>query len=338
MDVIRPKGKSSPTKLGRIKTATTTSEKNAISMNLSIVIPLLNECESLSPLYQSIASVLDPLGHSYEIVFVDDGSTDGSFDVIRSLKETYGARVRALRFNRNYGKAAALSVGIAEAVGEVIVTMDADLQDDPTAIPGMLALLDQGWDLVSGWKKKRYDPLAFTLPSKLWNMTTSLIAGVKLHDFNCGLKAYRASVAKGLDIYGERHRYLPVLAHWDGYKVTETIVPHHARKFGKSKYGFSKFFKGIFDLLTILFLRKYLKNPLHFFGLLGILFGFAGVAILGYFGIEWIVTRSMHIRPLMLMAIGAVIMGIQFVSIGLIGEMITHSAPKNTYSIRESLK
>jgi glycosyltransferase involved in cell wall biosynthesis len=311
--------------------------KNRNLMKLSIVIPLFNEHESLAPLAQSIATVLDPLGHSYEMIFVDDGSRDGSFDVIRSLKETYGERIRAFSFNRNHGKAAALSVGIGEAHGDVIITMDADLQDDPEAIPGMLALLDQGWDLVSGWKKKRYDPLAFTLPSKLWNAATSLIAGVKLHDFNCGFKAYRASVAKGLDIYGERHRYLPVLAHWDGYRVTETVVPHHPRKFGKSKYGFSKFFKGIFDLLTILFLRKYLKNPLHFFGLLGILFGFAGAAVLGYFVVEWIVTRSMHIRPLMLMGGGAVIMGIQFVSIGLIGEMITHSAPKNEYSIRETL-
>jgi glycosyltransferase involved in cell wall biosynthesis len=307
-------------------------------MKLSIVIPLFNEHESLTPLAQSIEAALEPLKHAYEIIFVDDGSTDGSFDVIRSLKETYGKKVRAVRFCRNYGKAAALSIGIAEATGDVIVTMDADLQDDPAVIPEMLAMLDKGYDLVSGWKKKRYDPLVYTLPSKLWNAATSFIAGVRLHDFNCGLKAYRAETAKGLDIYGERHRYLPVLAHWDGYKVTETVVPHHPRKFGKSKYGFSKFFKGMFDLLTILFLRKYLKNPLHFFGALGLLFGLGGGAILFYFIVEWIVTHTMHLRPLMLMGGGAVIMGIQFISIGLVGEMITHNAPKNTYAIRETLK
>jgi glycosyltransferase involved in cell wall biosynthesis len=307
------------------------------NMKLSIVIPLLNEHESIVPLYESIVKILDPLGHSYEIVFVDDGSRDGSFEVIKKLRESHGNKVRAVRFARNYGKAAALAVGIAEAAGEVIITMDADLQDDPAAIPGMLALLDEGWDLVSGWKKKRYDPLVFTLPSKIWNTVTSMIAGVQLHDFNCGFKAYAGPVAKSLEIYGERHRYLPVLAHWDGYKVTEMVVPHHARKFGKSKYGVSKFFKGIFDLLTLLFLRKYMKNPLHFFGILGALVGLAGFAVLGYFAVLWGITHELHIRPLMLGAMGAVIMGIQFVSIGLVGEMITNSAPRNTYTVRESL-
>lgn len=306
-------------------------------MNLSIVVPLLNENESLTPLYESIAGVLDPLGHPYEIVFVDDGSRDGSFDVIKKLRDAHGEKVRAVRFARNYGKAAALAVGIAGAKGDVIITMDADLQDDPAAIPGMLKLLDEGWDLVSGWKKKRYDPLVFTLPSKIWNAVTSLIAGVKLHDFNCGFKAYAGPVAKSLEIYGERHRYLPVLAHWDGYRVTEMVVPHHARKFGKSKYGFSKFFKGIFDLLTLLFLRKYMKNPLHFFGVLGGVISLAGFGVLGYFAVLWGITRELHIRPLMLGAIGAVIMGIQFISIGLVGEMITNSAPRNTYTVRESL-
>lgn len=307
-------------------------------MKLSIVIPLFNEHESLTPLCESIASVLNRAGYSYEIVFVDDGSKDGSFDVIKKLKTTYGDKIRAIRFTRNYGKAAALAVGIAAAAGEVIITMDADLQDDPAAIPAMLAKLDEGWDVVSGWKKKRYDPLVFTLPSKIWNAVTSVIAGIRLHDFNCGFKAYAGPVAKSLEIYGERHRYLPVLAHWDGYRVTEIVVPHHARKFGKSKYGFSKFFKGIFDLLTLLFLRKYMKNPLHFFGILGGLVSLAGFAILGYFAVLWGITHELHIRPLMLGAIGAVIMGIQFISIGLVGEMITHSAPRNTYTIRESIQ
>ena len=251
---------------------------------LSVVIPLFNEHESLTPLCESIASVLDPLSIAWEIIFVDDGSRDGSWEIIKKLREMHGEKIRARRFTRNYGKAAALAVGIAAATGEVIVTMDADLQDDPAAIPGMLALLNEGWDLVSGWKKKRYDPLVFTLPSKIWNAVTSFIAGVRLHDFNCGFKAYAGPVAKSLEIYGERHRYLPVLAHWDGYKVTEMVVPHHARKFGKSKYGFSKFFKGIFDLLTLLFLRKYMKNPLHFFGILGGFVCCAGFAVLSCAG------------------------------------------------------
>lgn len=305
-------------------------------MKLSIVIPLLNEQESLAPLVASIHTALGPLGHDFEIVFVDDGSTDGSFNAIRDLRKTYGPKVRAVRFCRNYGKAAALAVGIARAQGDIIITMDADLQDDPAAIPGMLAKLDEGYDLVSGWKKVRHDPLTFTLPSRLWNWVTSIIAGVKLHDFNCGLKAYRSAAAKGLEIYGERHRYLPVLAHWDGWRVTEVPVTHHERKFGRSKYGFSKFFKGFLDLLTLLFLRKYLRTPLHFFGLIGFIFMVAGGGVLGYFGVEWIMTRTMHIRPLTLLSVAAVIMGIQFLSFGFLAEMLTHVSPRTHYNIRET--
>jgi|WetSurMetagenome_2_1015567.scaffolds.fasta_scaffold00022_16 glycosyltransferase involved in cell wall biosynthesis len=306
-------------------------------MKLSVVIPLLNENESLAPLMEAVDASLGGAGIAYEAVFVDDGSTDGSFETLSALAGRYPDRVRAVRFARNYGKAAALATGIERAHGDVIVTMDADLQDDPAAIPDMLALLDKGYDVVSGWKKKRYDPITKTLPSKLWNFTTSLLAGVRLHDFNCGFKAYRAAAAKSLDIYGERHRYLPVLAAWNGYRVTEMAVPHHPRKFGKSKYGFGRGLKGIFDLLTLLFLRKYMKNPLHFFGLVGLVFALLGTAVLAYFGIEWIITRQMHIRPLVLLSTVAIIMGIQFISIGLIGEMITHSAPKNTYQIKESI-
>jgi glycosyltransferase involved in cell wall biosynthesis len=307
-------------------------------MRLSIVVPLLNEKESVPLLMEAITGALDGKGISYEVVFVDDGSTDGSFQALKALYEKYAPRVRIFRFSRNYGKSAALSVGIEKAKGESIVTMDADLQDDPAVIPEMLAKIDDGWDLVSGWKKKRYDPFVYTAPSKLWNACMSFITGVRLHDLNCGFKAYRAEVAKGLDIYGERHRYLPALAHWDGYAVTEMPVPHHPRKFGKSKYGFSKFFKGTFDLLTILFLRKYLKNPMHFFGMIGILLALAGCAVLAYFGVEWLVTRHMHLRPLVLLSIGAVIMGIQFVSIGLIGELITNVTHHDTYTIRETLE
>jgi glycosyltransferase involved in cell wall biosynthesis len=306
-------------------------------MELSIVVPLLNEKENLTPLMAAIAAALDGRSLSYEVIFIDDGSTDGSFETLRDLHGKYPGRIRACRFSRNNGKSAALSVGIGKAVGEVIVTMDADLQDDPVAIPEMLRLLDEGWDLVSGWKKKRHDPITFTFPSKIWNACMSIITGVKLHDLNCGFKAYRAVVAKSLDIYGERHRYLPALAHWDGYRVTETPVTHHPRQFGKSKYGFSKFYKGIFDLLTILFLRKYMKNPMHFFGMLGIIFALLGGGVLVYFGVEWIVTRHMHLRPLVILALGAIIMGIQFISIGLIGELLTNMMHKDEYPIREEI-
>jgi glycosyltransferase involved in cell wall biosynthesis len=307
-------------------------------MKLSIVIPLLNEQESLLPLVASIAATLGPLGHDYEIIFIDDGSTDGSFGAIRDLGKTCGQKVRAIRFSRNYGKAAALSVGIAAATGEIIITMDADLQDDPAAIPELLKKIDEGYDVVSGWKKVRHDPLSFTIPSRLWNWATSIVAGVKLHDFNCGLKAYRSAAAKSLEIYGERHRYLPVLAHWDGWRVAEIPVTHHERKFGRSKYGFSKFFKGFLDLLTLLFLRKYLRTPLHFFGLIGFIFMVAGGGVLGYFGVEWLVTRTMHIRPLTLLSVAAVIMGIQFLSFGFLAEMLTHVSPRIAYNVRETIE
>jgi glycosyltransferase involved in cell wall biosynthesis len=307
-------------------------------MKLSIVIPLFNEQESLAPLAASIAAALDPLGHQYEMIFVDDGSTDGSFATIRDLKASYGAKVRAFRFNRNYGKAAALSVGIGRAQGDIIVTLDADLQDDPTAVPALLKKIDEGYDLVSGWKKIRYDPVSFTIPSRIWNWATSLVTGVRLHDFNCGLKAYRAAAAKNLEIYGERHRYLPVLAHWDGWRVAEIPVTHHKRRFGRSKYGFSKFVRGFLDLLTLLFLRRYLRSPLHFFGLVGMLLMAAGAVVLGYFGIQWIVTGAMHIRPLTLLSLGAVIVGIQFLSFGFLAEMLAHVSPLPRYHIRETVE
>ena len=306
-------------------------------MKLSIVIPLKNERESLVPLVDAIVKAAGTLGLEYELVFIDDGSTDGSFEVIRSLKAP-GARIRAYRFSRNYGKSAALAIGIARAEGDRIVTMDADLQDDPAAIPELLKKLDDGYDLVSGWKKIRHDPVSFTVPSRIWNRATSLIAGVRLHDFNCGLKAYRAATAKSLEIYGERHRYLPVLAHWDGWRVTEIPVTHHERRFGKSKYGFSKFFKGFLDLLTLLFLRRYLRSPLHFFGLVGILLMAAGAAVLGYFGVQWLVTGAMRIRPLTLLSVAAIIMGIQFMSFGFLAEMLAHVSSRPQYNIRETLE
>jgi len=305
-------------------------------MKISIVIPLFNEEESLPHLIKAISEVMVKEAVTYEVIFVDDGSTDGSFQVCTQLYKEYSGIIRVYRFNRNYGKSAALSVGISKADGDIIITMDADLQDDPIAIPEMIKLLNQGWDVVSGWKKKRYDPISKTLPSKFFNLLTSKVSGLEIHDFNCGFKAYKSEAAKSLEIYGQRHRYLPVLAHWNGYKVTEITVPHHARKFGKTKFGIGRA-NGLFDLFTLLFLRKYLKNPMHFFGQLGIFFISTGTCILGYFGIEWCVTQTMRMRPLVFLSVGAIIMGIQFLSIGLIGEMITNLLRKETYIIRENL-
>jgi len=308
-------------------------------IDISIVVPLYNEKESLPHLMAEIAKTLDSCGKSYEVVFVDDGSTDGSFDELRLLHKTYNSKMKALRFSRNCGKSAALNAGIGHAAGNIIITMDADLQDDPAAIPEMVAKLEEGWDVVSGWKKVRHDPIGKTLPSKVWNIFTSMLCGLKLHDFNCGFKAYRSEAAKSLDIYGERHRYLPALAHWDGFSVTEIVVPHHPRKFGKSKFGAGRMFNGAMDMITLLFLKRYLKSPLHFFGLVGLILILAGMGILGYFGVVWALTGFMSIRPLTLLAVGSMIMGVQFISIGLIGEMITHSQQtRRQFSIREKLE
>jgi glycosyltransferase involved in cell wall biosynthesis len=305
---------------------------------ISIVVPLFNEEESLPLLIKAITDVMQRENYSFEVLFVDDGSTDKSFSVLKEIRSTHGNHIKVYRFSRNYGKSAALSIGIKHATGDIIVTMDADLQDDPEAIPEMIRTLDQGWDVVSGWKKKRYDPLSKTLPSKVWNTGISMLCGLKLHDFNCGFKAYRKETAKSLEIYGDRHRYLPALAHWNGYRVTEMVVPHHARKFGKSKYGVWRMVNGFLDMLTLLFLKRYLKSPLHFFGVLGFLMIFIGTSILGYFGVEWIITQQMHIRPLTILSIGALIVGIQFLSFGFLAEMLTNMAPRDSYTIRESIE
>jgi len=315
-----------------------TGAAQACGADISVVVPVYNEKESLPELMKGIAGTLDKHGKTYEAVFVDDGSSDGSFDEIRSLHAQYNGRVKAIRFCRNCGKSAALSAGIAAAAGDVIITMDADLQDDPAAIPEMIAKLEEGWDVVSGWKKVRHDPFGKTFPSKVWNFFTSAVSGLKLHDFNCGFKAYRRDAAKNLDIYGERHRYLPALAHWDGCRVTEIPVPHRPRKFGKSKYGAWRMFNGAMDMITLLFLKRYMKSPMHFFGILGMMLIALGMCVLGYFGVEWVLTGGMKIRPLTLLAIGSMIMGVQFISIGLIGEMITNSAQsRRQYIIRERL-
>ncbi len=291
-------------------------------MDVSVVIPLFNEEDSLNELCQRITDQLNRLNVEYEIIFVDDGSTDRSFQRLLELKKQW-SMIRILQFRRNFGKSAALCEGFRKAEGDIVVTMDADLQDDPAEIPSLIGKLEEGYDLVSGWKKKRHDPITKTLPSKLFNFATRKISGIKIHDFNCGLKAYRKDVIKAIPVYGELHRYLPVLAHWQGFVVGEIIVKHHARKFGKSKFGARRFFNGFFDLLTVLFITRYRQKPLHLFGFFGLGFSFSGILILTYLSILWFEGHGIGNRPLLFLGVLLVIVGAQSFSLGLIGEMIT---------------
>ncbi len=312
---------------------------NMTSIDISLVIPLYNEEESLRPLHEQVSQALGAVGCSYEIIFVDDGSTDGSFAVLEELHRA-DEHVRALQFRRNFGKSAALSAGFREAKGEIVITMDADLQDDPQEIPHFLAAIEQGYDLVSGWKFPRRDPWTKTLPSRLFNWTTRLLTRVNLHDLNCGFKAYRREVVEEISIYGELYRYIPVLAHWQGFRVTEIKVRHHPRPFGRSKYGLSRFGRGFFDLLTVLFLTQYLRRPLHLFGWLGVLFFAAGMAANLYLTVLWFMgVRPIGNRPLLTLGVLLLIIGVQFVSFGLLAELIAKvsSATSEDYSIRRKL-
>jgi glycosyltransferase involved in cell wall biosynthesis len=307
--------------------------------DISVVIPLYNEEDSLKELHQQLRSTLGRMNVRYELVFIDDGSTDRSIQVLRDLRRN-DKHIKIFRFRRNYGKSAALSVGFEKAQGNIVVTMDADLQDDPAEIPAMKKKLEEGYDLVSGWKKVRHDPITKTIPSKFFNFVTSLMTGVRLHDINCGLKAYRKDVVKSVNVYGELHRYVPVLAHWEGFKVGELVVHHRPRKFGKTKFGVGRFWKGFLDLLTVLFTTRYFRRPLHFFGPLGMLAILAGVLIDGILVIEWFRgTTVLTNRPLFLVGIMLIIVGIQFFSIGLLGEMISKSRRmEEEYSIKEVIK
>ncbi len=291
---------------------------------LSVVIPVFNEEESLPPLCEKLHAVLDALGASYEVIFVDDGSTDDSFAVMRQLRQEY-AQIRAVRFRRNYRKAAALATGFSEARGQIVITMDADLQDDPEEIPRLLEKLDEGCDLVSGWKKKRHDPLSKTLPSRLFNKVTSMVAGIRLHDFNCGLKAYRREVCEDAlpYLYGELYRFLPAIAHWAGYRVEEIAVLHHPRRFGYSKFGTKRLLNGFLDLMTITFVVRFMTTPMHIFGTLGLLSTLAGSLVCAYVALlrfEFGNIQNRH--PLLLLGVLMVIVGIQFFSTGLLGDMM----------------
>lgn len=313
------------------------SRKENKEITISVVIPLYNEAESIPELVEKLEKVLTRnFRQRYEILFVDDGSTDDSRNRIREMHRK-NPHIHCISFRRNYGKSAALQVGFRYARGKTIVTMDADLQDDPEEIPNLVAKLNEGWDLVSGWKKVRYDPLSKVLPSKMFNLVTSIVSGIRLHDFNCGLKAYRSVVAKRLIVYGEMHRYLPVLAHWDGFRVTEIPVKHHPRKYGKTKFGVGRFIKGFLDLLTVMITTRYMQRPLHFFGTIGTLVTLLGFLINLYLLVEWFFGKTyLSNRPLLLFGITLIIFGAQLISIGLLGEMnIKTFAEKTNYNIRE---
>lgn len=306
---------------------------------ISIIVPLYNEEQSLKELYQKTTVVLKNLNKAYEIIFIDDGSLDNSFGILQELYQQNGI-IKIYQFRKNYGKSAALAYGFSKAKGEIIITMDADLQDDAEEIPSLINKLDQGYDLVSGWKKRRYDPFVKKYTSRFYNRVTSLVSGLKIHDFNCGLKAYRKEVIQNFQIYGQLHRYIPMLAYWQGFRVGEVEVKHHPRKFGKTKFGPSRFTAGFFDLLTISFLNRFNKRPLHLFGSLGLFSFVIGFAICIYLAVYWFFVQSaLSNRPILFLGVLLIIVGIQFFSIGLLGEMITEKAKKELeYSIKNSLE
>jgi len=296
---------------------------------ISIVIPAYNEEDSLRPLAIELKKVFNELkDYEFEVIVVDDGSTDNSLKVLNEIRRE-DDRFKIISFQKNYGKSAALSVGFKYATGDLIVTMDADLQDDPHEMPNLIKKIDEGYDLVSGWKKIRFDPFIKKYSSRLFNFVTSLLTGIKIHDFNCGLKIYRREVTQSIKVYGEMHRYLPVLAHWNGFRVGEIVVRHHPRRYGKTKFGASRFLKGFLDLITILFTTRYLRRPLHFFGTLGFLLFVAGFAIDLYLAIEWaFLGKYLTNRPMLWLGILLILLGVQTIAIGLIGEMIAHHAQK----------
>ncbi|MBT8270413.1 MAG: glycosyltransferase [Flavobacteriaceae bacterium] len=309
-------------------------------MEVSVVIPLLDERESLKELSDWIADVMRSNHFSYELIFIDDGSTDGSWEIIKELAEIH-REIKGIRFRRNFGKSQALHAGFAKASGEVVITMDADLQDSPEEIPDLVnMIMDDHFDLVSGWKKKRYDSVIMkNLPSKLFNWAARKTSGLKLHDFNCGLKAYRNTVVKSIDVQGEMHRYIPVLAKNQGFeRIGEKVVRHQARKYGKTKFGMERFMNGFLDLLTVWFVSKFGKRPMHFFGSLGALMFFIGFLFAAYLGVDKLFLnpggRLITQRPEFYIALVTMIIGTQFFVAGFLGEMILRSSRnKPSYEI-----
>ncbi|MFI5221613.1 MAG: glycosyltransferase family 2 protein [Bacteroidia bacterium] len=312
--------------------------------NISVIVPLINEEESLPELAEWTVRVMKENSFTYEILFIDDGSKDGSWNVIESLNKN-NPNIRGIRFRRNYGKSAALNVGFQECIGDVVITMDADLQDSPDEIPELYKMIvTDGFDIVSGWKRKRYDPITKTIPTKLFNWATRKMSGLKLHDFNCGLKSYRKEVVKGIEVYNEMHRYIPVIAKWAGFaKITEKPVQHRERKYGTTKFGLERFVNGFLDLLTIFFVSKFSKKPMHFFGVLGTLCFLSGFLVTVYVitrkiydMYHYINHRGVTEQPLFYLALVAVIIGVQLFLAGFIGEMISRNASeRNVYGIKQ---
>jgi len=311
-------------------------------MDISLVIPLKDEEESLPELSEWISRVMNANNYSYEIIFVDDGSTDNSWNIIEELRNK-NPNIKGIKFQRNYGKSAGLNEGFRAAQGDVVITMDADLQDSPDEIPELRRMIiENGFDLVSGWKKKRYDnALTKNIPSKFYNAATRWMSGIKLHDFNCGLKAYRKNVVKSIEVYGEMHRYTPVLAKWSGFKkIGEKVVTHQARKYGISKFGISRFVNGPLDLASIIFVGKYGKRPMHFFGLLGSIFFIIGIGLSVFLVIKKFVDPESTLtdKPGFYIALTTTIIGVQLFLSGFIGELISRNAPgRNSYLIEKKV-
>ena len=306
--------------------------------SISVIIPLFNEAESLEDLYQELCTALSVLDLEWEIIFVDDGSRDGSFELLNKLLNRE-PRIRIVQLRRNFGKSAALSAGFAEAEGDIIVTLDADLQDQPSEISKLVEKIHLGDDLVSGWKRVREDPISKRWPSRLFNRVTSFLTGIPLHDINCGLKAYRREVIEEIRVYGEMHRYVPVLASYRGFRVSEVPVEHRARRHGKSKFGAGRFLGGFFDLITVIMLTRYNSKPLHVFGILGSLLLLSGTAIEAYLSIGWFFDRYIGDRPLFMLGVVFIIVGIQFVFFGLLAEMIAYSTKREEhYSVRQVIR
>jgi len=313
-----------------------TTGSAATTCDVSLVIPLLDEADSLPELHRRIDEAMTGRGYSFEVIYVDDGSTDGSLDVLEEMADR-DERVRVVSFRRNYGKSAALAEGFARVRGTYVATLDADLQDDPAEVPEMIDHLAGGYDLVSGWKKERHDPAAKRYPSKLFNAVVRGMSGLTLHDMNCGLKVYRQEVVRELPVYGEFHRFLPVLAHWQGFRVTEKVVKHEARRHGRSKFGPVRFVNGFLDFLSVMFLTRSQKSPLHVFGGMALVLLVLGSLICLYMFGVWIVEGALRARPMFIAGMVFLILGIQFVSIGLLGEMLAFHHRRRDYGIKREI-
>jgi glycosyltransferase involved in cell wall biosynthesis len=289
---------------------------------ISVVVPVHDEERSVALLYEELQAALEPSGEPWEAIFVDDGSLDGSFAALTRL-HARAANVRVVRLRRNFGKSAALAAGFAQAQGETVITIDGDLQDDPAEIPRLLVKLEEGFDLVSGWKARRRDPWRRRVVSRIFNAVTSRVSGLRLHDMNCGLKAYRAEVVQGMALYGELHRFIPVLAHYRGFRVAELPVNHRPRAHGRSRYGLERYLRGFLDLLTVTFMGRYRHRPLHLFGGLGFVLGLLGTVILVYLTVLKAMGHAIGQRPLLTLGVLLVVVGLQFFSLGLLSEMVT---------------